>query len=149
MKEYLYNYSSSYSSFMSNTASEHLVNDAGRAKRDPKFKRSGGRCERGRYFIDTSRPECCNHYMKVTPIDVDTTCLIENFLYHDEFRGHGESDYCGCCGREIGPFEDWCRDCTKHVLNEGPLHEKTYFAQFSVECPFSNPPSNDGTKKAA
>lgn len=48
--------------------------------------------------------------------------------------------YCGCCGRQIGERELWCRDCTAHVKHTSePIWERTYFAQYGKDCPFTEP----------
>lgn len=57
-------------------------------------------------------------------------------MSEEEFNG------CGCCGREIAPGADWCRDCESHLL---PLfdggrrrfpYERTYHAQHKRKCPY-------------
>lgn len=43
--------------------------------------------------------------------------------------------FCGCCGRAA--TGEWCNPCRAHVLpslGRAP-HERTYLAQFGVECP--------------
>ena len=55
------------------------------------------------------------------------------------------TNYCGCCGRQIlivEDEEDWCGYCRKHVraqLLYGHIApwERTYLAQFGQECPFT------------
>lgn len=47
-------------------------------------------------------------------------------------------DFCGCCGRECYAGEEWCRACAEHVLPCGlPPWDRTWFAQYGVECPFT------------
>jgi hypothetical protein len=47
--------------------------------------------------------------------------------------------YCGCCGRMCGSG-DWCDDCRPHLLAGNlPPWEKTYFARYRSECPFTPP----------
>lgn len=60
-------------------------------------------------------------------------------------------DYCGCCGRDIGPesgniSEPWCRDCRKHVKAWGPQFSRTFFALTGRECPYSFPRGAPATK---
>jgi len=50
-------------------------------------------------------------------------------------------DYCGCCGRDIGPesgniSDPWCRDCRNHVGKSGPQWDRIYIAITGEECPF-------------
>lgn len=51
-------------------------------------------------------------------------------------------DYCGCCGRQIDTFHLWwCHRCIRHVTARGPLHERTWFAQYGTDCPNQEPRS--------
>jgi hypothetical protein len=50
-----------------------------------------------------------------------------------------EPSYCGCCGRAFFTDGWWCSGCQDHVAGEGPLWERTYFAQHGVSCPFQVP----------
>ena len=47
-----------------------------------------------------------------------------------------EGCYCGCCGRDL-PTGDWCRDCARHIAQNGAPWERTYYAQFKAECPYA------------
>jgi hypothetical protein len=47
--------------------------------------------------------------------------------------------FCGCCGGDIdvdGDIEDWCRLCEEHVLSEGALWNRTFYAQWKRPCPY-------------
>lgn len=51
-------------------------------------------------------------------------------------RREAVGDFCGCCGCDLGSG-DWCRDCTRHIATNGAPWERTYYAQFKVECPYT------------
>ena len=47
-----------------------------------------------------------------------------------------EPEWCGCCGRERKGCDDsFCEDCLLHVRQAGAPWDRTYFAQFNVDCP--------------
>lgn len=55
--------------------------------------------------------------------------------------------YCGCCGMEEVTTNLFCHKCSKHIkpidtnfpygAYENKPHNRTYFAQFGKECPYS------------
>lgn len=58
--------------------------------------------------------------------------------------------FCGCCGIELAnPEADWCFACSLHVLKTGMPHERTYLAQYGVECPNVPPDPGGEPMKAA
>ena len=54
-----------------------------------------------------------------------------------------EGSYCGCCARPIIGTAIWCGDCNReHIIQGGArcflaLWERTYYAQYEKECPFT------------
>lgn len=56
----------------------------------------------------------------------------------DQRKHHG---HCGCCGNPIAENDIWCAKCSKpgHLLKRGYLYERTWFAQFGTDCPFTLP----------
>lgn len=49
-----------------------------------------------------------------------------------------EESFCGCCGCQIQHGE-WCLPCSKHLMHAKgyiPMWERTYFAQFGMDCPY-------------
>lgn len=59
-------------------------------------------------------------------------------------------NYCGCCGREMPAWREWCADCEPHVLTGSlPPWEKTYYARYGRECPFAPTDGDGGERKAA
>jgi len=49
-------------------------------------------------------------------------------------------DGCGCCGQDCPPGELWCYACRGHVGSEGQPHDRTWYAMYGVDCPYTPEP---------
>jgi hypothetical protein len=53
----------------------------------------------------------------------------------DPRRHHG---HCGCCGEPTDQTAEWCTGCAEHVLKAGYPWDRTWFAQYGVDCPLTS-----------